>query len=108
MDKNRDFHTIKALSIATNEIITFGFVERNEILPAAPVSYCSFCGTIVISCLVHLKHIVLILLVSKRDKVADEESMVVSPESVVDPRIPALVGTDNVISCCGGRDGVKG
>lgn len=38
------------------------------------------------------------------DEVADVEGLVVSPESVVDAGVPALVDADNMVGCGGGGE----
>lgn len=65
MNKNRNFHAIEALAIATNEVIPLGLIKKYEILAWAPIPCSSFCGAVVITSLIHLKHIVLVLLVPK-------------------------------------------
>lgn len=65
MDKNRDLHPTEALTIATNEVIPLGLIEGYEILAATPIPNSPFCGAVVITSLVHLKHIVLVLHVPK-------------------------------------------
>lgn len=66
MDKDRDLHAIVALPIATNEVIPLGLIEGDEVFATAPVPNCTVQGAVVIPCLVHFEHIVLVLLVPKR------------------------------------------
>lgn len=66
MNKNGHLHAIKTLPIATNEVVPFGLVERDEVLATAPIPKCPFCCAVAVACLVHLKHIVLVLLIPKR------------------------------------------
>lgn len=61
MDKDRDLHAIVALPIATNEVIPLGLIEGDEVFATAPVPNCTVQGAVVIPCLVHFKHIVLVL-----------------------------------------------
>ncbi|WVZ24180.1 hypothetical protein V8G54_002724 [Vigna mungo] len=89
MHDNRHLHSTEALAISTDE----GY----EILSTAPISHRPFSGAVVIPSLVHLKHIVLVFLVPECYKVADVESVVVGPESVVEARVPPTIGTDNVV-----------
>ena len=65
MDNNRDLHSVIALTIATNEVISLGIIQGYEIFATAPVPKCPFGGAVVIPTLVYFKHIVLILLVPK-------------------------------------------
>lgn len=65
MDKNRYFHAIEALTVATNEVVSLGLVQKYEIFATAPIAQCPYCGAVVITTLVHHKHIVLCLLVPK-------------------------------------------
>ena len=65
MNKNGHLHAIKTLSIATNEVVPLGLVERDEVLATAPISRRPLYCAVVVSCLVHLKHIVLVLLIPK-------------------------------------------
>lgn len=65
MNKNRDFHATEALAIATDEVIPLGLIQRDEVFAFTPIPSGSFCGAVVITSFVHLKHIVLVLLVPK-------------------------------------------
>lgn len=60
MDKNRDFHAIEALTIATNEVISLGLIQWYEVFAFCPISNCPICSAVVIPSFVHLKHIVLV------------------------------------------------
>lgn len=65
MDDNGNLHSAKTTTVSTNEVISLGFVQRYKILPAAPVSHCTFRCTVIVSGLVHFKHIVLRFLIPK-------------------------------------------
>lgn len=66
VDDNGNLHSAKTATVSTNEVISLGFVQRYKILPAAPVSHCTFRCTVIVSGLVHFKHIVLRFLIPKR------------------------------------------
>lgn len=104
MNEHRDLHAAEALPIPTNEIVALRLVERDEVLPAAPIPRRAIKRAVIVSCLVHFKHIVLRFLVPERNEVADVKRLVVGPKSVVDAGVPALVGTDNVVRCRGGME----
>lgn len=63
MDKNGDLHAIKALTISTDEVISLGLGEKDEILATGPVPNNSIHCAVVVSCLVHFEYVVHCLLV---------------------------------------------
>lgn len=66
MDEDRDLHAVEALAVPADEVVPLGLVERDEILAAAPVAGGSVRRAVVVACLVHFEHVVLVLLVPKR------------------------------------------
>lgn len=60
-----DLHAGVAEPGAANEVVALGLVKEYEILAAAPVAGRPFCRTVVVPSLIHLKHIVCVLLVTK-------------------------------------------
>lgn len=63
MHQDGHLHAIKALTVPTYEVISLGLVEQDEVFTAGPVAGRTIRGAVVVTCLVHLEHVVLVLLV---------------------------------------------
>lgn len=48
MDKNGDLHAIVALAIATNEVVSFGLLEKDEVFATAPIPKRPLCGAVAV------------------------------------------------------------
>lgn len=108
MNNDGNFHSTGTTTSATNEVVSSWLVQLDEVLAITPVSCCSFYSAIFISCLVHFKHIILEFLVPEGYVITNIERLVVSPISVVDSRVPSLIGTDNVVGGCCRIDAIGG
>lgn len=102
MNNNSNFHSTKTTTGSTYEEVTLGLCKENEIFATAPVPSCILYRTIVVPCLVHLKHIVLVFRVPEWDEIADDKGVVVGPQSVVDSGVPSSISANNVV--CGGAN----
>nr|DAD38182.1 TPA_asm: hypothetical protein HUJ06_008823 [Nelumbo nucifera] len=97
VNEDGDVHAVIA-TVGPDEVITFRLVKRHEVLAAAPV----LDSAVVLIRLVRSEGGVLSGIARRgealTDEVTDVESVVVGPECIVDSRVPAAAGSDNVVS----------
>jgi len=98
-NKESDLHPAVAPAPAVDVIVALRLVEEKEILAAAPVAEGVVHCAVIVARLIYLNHVVLILLVPKRDPVEKDEGLTVNPVRVVNALVPSPVATDDMIRC---------